>query len=204
MLLDADHPTEMPPVLRHASGMLILATFVLTPEISFADEPEDIRAFRIHVDDAVLTDLRERLGSTRWPQQISDSGWDYGVDLVWMKELTEHWRTKYDWREHERRLNTLPQFKTQVDGIELHFLHVRSPHADARPLVLVHGWPGSFYEFYKLIPMLTEPEKHGGSASEAFDIVCPSLPGFGFSGMPTEPGWNSNRMAEVIAKLMGD
>jgi epoxide hydrolase len=161
-----------------------------------------IRPFTIQVDDAVLVDLRGRLERTRWPDQIEGSGWEYGVDVAYLRGLVEYWKTKYDWREHERKLNALPQFKTRLDGIELHFIHVRSPHADAQPLVLVHGWPGSVYEFYKIIPMLTEPEKHGGKAEDAFHVVCPSLVGFGFSGKANERGWSSQRMAETIARLM--
>lgn len=167
-----------------------------------AETAEPIRPFKVQVNDSVLTDLGKRLENTRWPDQVRDSGWEYGIDLGYMKEMVEYWRTKYDWRAQERKLNSLPQFKTRIDGLDLHFLHVRSPHAAARPLVLVHGWPGSVWEFYKIIPMLTEPEKHGGRAEDAFHIVCPSLLGFGFSQIPKERGWNMARMSEVIAKLM--
>ena len=179
-----------------------LAAITTVSLSSNADEPDAICKFKISVDDSLLTDLRRRLATTRWPDQIEKTGWEYGVNVDHMKELIEYWRKEYDWREHERSLNEIPQFKTRIDGIDLHFLHARSPHADALPLVLVHGWPGSVYEFYKIIPMLTEPEKHGGRAEDAFHVVCPSLPGFGFSVMPKERGWNSQRMAEVIAKLM--
>jgi epoxide hydrolase len=165
-------------------------------------DTDAIRPFTIDVDESVLADLGRRLVATRWPDQIAGTGWDYGVDVGTMRQLVDYWLHGYDWREQERRLNEFPQFKTRIDGINLHFLHVRSPHPDAQPLVLVHGWPGSFYEFYKIIPMLTEPENYGGRAEDAFHVVCPSLPGFGFSEMPQEPGWNSQRMAEVIAKLM--
>jgi len=165
-----------------------------------ADDP--IKPFTLHVEDHVLTDLQQRLARTRWPDQIPGSGWEYGVDLAFMQKLVAHWQTGYDWRKHERALNALPQFTTQLDGITLHFIHVKSPHEKATPLVLVHGWPGSVYEFHKIIPMLTEPEKHGGKVEDAFHVVCPSLPGFGFSSAPTEKGWSSNRMAETIAKLM--
>ena len=182
--------------------LLWLATIAMASAICLAEEPEDIRPFTIHVEESVLADLRQRLDRTRWPDQIEGSRWEYGVDLGFMKQLVEHWRTNYDWREQERELNRLQQFKTQIDGVDLHYLHVRSPHADAQPLVLVHGWPGSAYEFHKIIPMLTEPVQHGGQAEDAFHVVCPSLLGFGFSEMPKEPGWNSQRMAELIAKLM--
>jgi len=170
--------------------------------VAYAAEAEGVRPFTIQVDDSVLADLQARLKQTRWPDQIPGTAWEYGVDLAYVQTLVAYWQTQYDWREQERNLNELPQFTTTIDGVELHFLHVRSPHADAQPLVLVHGWPGSVYEFYKLIPMLTEPEKYGGRAEDAFHVVCPSLPGFGFSSKPKERGWSSQRMAEVIAKLM--
>lgn len=164
--------------------------------------PDAVRRFTIHVADSTLDDLKRRLALAKWPDAIDGSGWQYGVDVAYMKELVEYWRTRYDWREHERALNAIPQFTTQIDGIDVHFLHVRSKHANALPLVVVHGWPGSIYEFHKIIEPLTEPEKHGRPASDAFHVVCPSLPGFGFSGKPRESGWSSQRMAELIAKLM--
>jgi pimeloyl-ACP methyl ester carboxylesterase len=154
------------------------------------------------VDDAVLRDLKERLARTRWPDQIEGTGWEYGVPLAEMKPLVEHWRTGYDWRQREKRLNELDQFTTKIDGLEIHFIHVRSKHDGALPLVITHGWPGSFVEFQKIIGPLTDPPAHGGKAEDAFHVVCPSLPGFGFSSKPAERGWNSQRMAEVIAKLM--
>lgn len=179
--------------------------FSLAPLLLFCASAlavEEVVPFKIHVDEAVLADLRERLGKTRWPGQIADAGWDYGVELGYIQQLVEYWRTTYDWRKHEAALNERPQFTTEIDGVKIHFAHVRSPHADALPLLLVHGWPGSFVEFQKIIPMLTEPEKFGGKAEDAFHVVVPSLPGFGFSGQPTERGWSSQRMAETFAKLM--
>lgn len=158
--------------------------------------------FKIAVEDAVLADLRERLNRTRWPDQIDGTGWEYGVPRAYMKELVDYWRTTYRWREQEAGLNRLPQFTTDVDGLTLHFVHVRSAEKTALPLVLSHGWPGSFVEFVKVIGPLTDPAAHGGKAEDAFHVVCPSLPGFGFSSKPREPGWNSQRMAEVFAKLM--
>jgi len=166
------------------------------------DKPDAIKPFKISVDDAVLRDLKERLGRTRFPDQIPDSGWDYGVDLGYMKDLVAYWKDKYDWRAEERKLNELPQFTTEIDGLSIHFIHVRSKEKNALPLVFVHGWPGSFAEFHKVIGPLTDPVAHGGKAEDAFHVVCPSLPGFGFSGKPKERGWNSQRMAEAIAKLM--
>ena len=163
---------------------------------------QDIRPFRIDVKDAVLQDLQKRLEMTRWPGPAPTSDWQYGVPLDYAKALVEHWRTNFDWRAHEKEINARPQFMTMIDGIDMHFMHVRSPHDNALPLVLVHGWPGSFVEFMKVIGPLTEPEKHGGMAEDAFHVVIPSLPGFAFSSKPLEQGWSSQRMAEVIVKLM--
>ena len=171
------------------------------PDASKADA-ELVKPFQIKVDEAVLRDLKERLVRTRWPNGIDGTEWEYGVDLKYMQELQVYWREKYDWRVHERQLNQFDQFQTTIDGLEMHFIHVRSKEKDARPLVLVHGWPGSVYEFHKIIGPLTDPVPHGGQAEDAFHVVCPSLPGFGFSGQPNEKGWSSQRMAEVIAKLM--
>ncbi len=161
-----------------------------------------VKPFRIRVSDSVLRDLRERLARTRWPDQIPDSGWEYGIDLGFVRNLVEYWRKKYDWREQERNLNRLPQFMTRIDGLDIHFIHRKSRNPNALPLLLVHGWPGSFYEFYKVAGPLAEPESHGGKAEDSFHLVIPSLPGFGFSSHPKERGWSSQRMAEVFAKLM--
>lgn len=191
------------PAFLFVSFLLLLATGLLAQDQPPEAQPADaVRPFKIQVDDAVLEDLRQRLARTRWPDQIVEAGWDYGVELGYMKELVEYWRTKYDWREQERRLNELPQFTSRIDGVDLHFVHVKSPHENATPLVMVHGWPGSFIEFVEIIPRLTEPEKFGGKPEDAFHVVCPSLPGFGFSSRPSERGWSSQRMAETIAKLM--
>lgn len=193
-------PTHCRSIIPSSLALLLLAVTVTSPR--FATAEDEIRPFRIHVEDAALDDLQERLARTRWPHQIPGSGWDYGVDVAYVKALVAHWCDGYDWRKHERELNALPQFTTELEGLTLHFIHVRSPHENALPLLLVHGWPGSVAEFQKIIPMLTEPEKFGGRAEEAFHVVAPSLPGFGFSSAPKEPGWNSRRMAEVFAKLM--
>jgi hypothetical protein len=165
-------------------------------------EAQPIVPFKIAVEDAVLRDLNDRLTRTRWPDQIGATGWEYGVPVAYMQDLVSYWQTKYDWRQQELQLNKLEQFVTRIDGLEIHFVHVRSKEKNAVPLVIVHGWPGSFFEFHKIIGPLTDPVAHGGKADDAFHVVCPSLPGFGFSSKPHERGWSSQRMAEVIAKLM--
>ena len=179
-----------------------LMAFLAINAIRADEKPAEIKPFKIAVDDAVLKDLKERLARTRFPDEIDGVGWDYGVELGYVKELVRYWRNKYDWRDQEKKLNELPQFTTEIDGLTIHFVHVRSKEKNALPLVLVHGWPGSFYEFHKIIGPLIDPVKHGGKAEDAFHVVFPSLPGFGFSGKPKERGWSSQRMAETIAKLM--
>jgi len=158
--------------------------------------------FRIDVPDAVLTDLKGRLARTRFPDEIEGAGWEYGTNLAYLKDLVAYWRMKYDWREQERRLNQLPQFKTTIEGIDVHFVHQRSRHTAAIPLVFIHGWPGSFFEVTKIIGPLTDPAAHGGRPEDAFHVVALSLPGYGFSGKPRESGYSARRMAEVVAKLM--
>jgi microsomal epoxide hydrolase len=159
---------------------------------------EAIRPFKIEVPDAALADLRERLARTRWPDQIPGTGWEYGTELGYLKELCETWRTRYDWREHEAALNRWPQFTTVIDGQNLHFVHAKSKHAGAFPLVLTHGWPGSVVEFQKLLPLLVDPP----DARDAFHVVCPSLPGYGFSGPTRERGWDPERIAKAEVELM--
>ncbi len=161
-----------------------------------------IEAFEIRVEDEVLDDLRQRLARTRWPDQIPDSGWDYGTDGAYLAELCEYWREKFDWRAQEARLNRFDHFRTQIDGQTIHFVHRRSPVAGALPLVLTHGWPGSVWLFHKIIDVLADPESHGGSADDAFHVICPSLPGYAFSGPTHEPGWDIRRVAETWAVLM--
>ncbi len=158
-----------------------------------------IQPFKIEVPDSVLVDLRERLARTRWPDQIPGAGWDYGSELGYVRELCEYWRTQYDWRKHERALNRWPQFLTEIDGQRIHFVHARSKHPTAFPLILTHGWPGSVVEFQKILPLLTDPS---GGASEAFHVVCPSLPGYGFSGPTHERGWDPQRIALAEIELM--
>ncbi len=169
-------------------------------------DQNDITEFTIDVGAEELDDLRRRLELTRWPEPetvvASDEPWSQGMPLGITQELTDHWRDRYDWRRVESRLNALPQFRTHLDGLGIHFLHVRSPETDALPLVLTHGWPGSVVEFLDVIGPLTDPVAHGGSAADAFHLVVPSLPGFGWSDRPTEPGWNVARIAAAWEQLM--
>lgn len=161
-----------------------------------------MQEFTIRIEDAALEDLKSRLERTRLPGQIPGSGWDYGSDTAYMEELLEYWRTDYDWRAHEKLLNQLPHFKAGIDGIDMHFVHVRSRESNAMPLVITHGWPGSFYEFMEVIGPLTDPVAHGGDAGDAFHLVLPSMPGYGFSGPSLERGMSVDQVAAVIAKLM--
>jgi epoxide hydrolase len=162
-----------------------------------------IRPFTIDVPQADLDDLRDRLTRTRWPDEVAGAGWSRGVPLDYLRGLTDHWRTAYDWRVHEARLNEFPQFTTAIEGQQIHFLHVRSPEPDALPLVLTHGWPGSIVEFQDLIGPLTDPAACGGDPADAFHVVAPSLPGFGFSRPLREAGWDTGRVARAWAELMG-
>ena len=162
----------------------------------------EIRPFRIDVPDAVLDDLRDRLGRTRFPDQLESSGWDYGTELSYLKELCAYWHDKFDWRAREAELNRFDQYKTEIDGLDLHFIHQRSKQPDALPLVLTHGWPGSIFLFHKVIDALVDPTAHGGDARDAFHVVCPSMPGYGFSDPPREPGFDVQRVAAAEARLM--
>lgn len=164
---------------------------------------EAIRPFRIRIPQADLDDLRDRLARTRWPAGPPGEDWSDGVPLGFLRALAEHWRTDYDWQAQQERLNAFPQFCTAVDGVDLHFLHVRSPEPDALPLILSHGWPGSIAEFTEIIGPLTNPRAHGGDPSDAFHVVAPSLPGFGFSAPPSDDGWDIRRIAHAFATLMG-
>jgi pimeloyl-ACP methyl ester carboxylesterase len=161
-----------------------------------------ITPFSISTSDAELHDLRERLVRTRWPEAETVDDWSQGVPLAYLQDLCRYWVEDYDWRTAEARLNALPQFRTDIDGLGIHFLHVRSPHAGALPLVLTHGWPGSVVEFLDVVGPLTDPAAHGGDAADAFHVVCPSLPGYGFSDKPSVPGWGLERIADAWAALM--
>lgn len=158
--------------------------------------------FRIDIPQADLDDLRRRLADTRWPDELPDVGWDRGVPLGYLRELADYWRTEYDWRAAEARLNSFPQFVTEIDGATVHFLHVRSPEPDALPLLLTHGWPGSVAEFLDVIGPLTDPRAHGGDPADAFHVVIPSIPGYGFSRPLPATGWDVPRIANAWAELM--
>jgi microsomal epoxide hydrolase len=157
--------------------------------------------FRIDIPQAQLDDLHRRLDATRWPDELPGVGWDRGVPLGYLKELAEYWRTSFDWRAAEAQLNAHPQFTEEIDGARVHFLHVRSPEPDATPLLLTHGWPGSVAEFLDVIGPLTDPRAHGGDPADAFHLVIPSIPGYGFSSL-TETGWDTARIARAWAELM--
>ncbi|MEV8047069.1 epoxide hydrolase family protein [Streptomyces griseoluteus] len=161
-----------------------------------------IRPFRIDIPESELADLRQRLDRTRWPDELPGVGWDYGVPRDYLRELAEYWRHTYDWRAAEARLNEWPQFMTTIDGADIHFAHIRSPEPDATPLIVTHGWPGSFAEFERIVGPLTDPRAHGGDPADAFHLVLPSIPGFGFSGPTREPGWEYRRTAAAFAELM--
>ncbi|WP_327090610.1 epoxide hydrolase [Nonomuraea sp. NBC_01738] len=165
-------------------------------------ESNEITPFRIEIPQAALDDLNERLSRTRWPDELPGVGWGYGAPVGYLRELAEYWRTTYDWRRHEARLNEFPQFMTTIDGQDVHFLHVRSPEPDAMPLIITHGWPGSVVEFMEIIGPLTDPRAHGGDPADAFHVVAPSIPGFGFSGPTREAGWDMARVARAWAELM--
>lgn len=164
--------------------------------------PDEVTEFRIEVSDVELEDLRARLRHAHWPERETVQDWSQGVPLAYLRDLCRYWADQYDWRATEARLNALPQFRTVIDGLGIHFLHVRSPHAAALPLVLTHGWPGSIIEFLKVIGPLTNPTAHGGDADDAFHVVCPSLPGYGFSDKPARPGWGVERIAAAWTVLM--
>ena len=179
-----------------------VATMSLSSKAGAAENDTSIRPFRIHFPDEALADLKRRIAATRWPDKEIVADQSQGVQLATMRQLARYWQTDYDWRKVEARLNALPQFMTNVDGLDIHFIHVRSKHPNALPLIVTHGWPGSIIEQLKIIEPLTNPTAHGGSASDAFDIVIPSLPGHGFSAKPRALGWNPARIARAWIVLM--
>ncbi len=162
----------------------------------------EIRPFKIEIPDAEIEDLRRRLASTRWPEKELVDDWSQGIPLSYVQEVCAYWGEKYDWRSREALLNQWPQFMTEIDGIDIHFIHLRSKHEDAMPLVITHGWPGSVVEFQKVMGPLTDPTAHGGDASDAFHVVCPSLPGYGFSGKPTKTGTSVGKIGTMWGQLM--
>ena len=161
-----------------------------------------VTPFKVEVPDAVLQDLKERLNHTRWPDEIPGSGWDYGTNLDYIKELVEYWRTKFDWRSQEKLINSFSHFKADVDGLAVHFIHEKGKGPSPMPLVITHGWPGTFFEMYKVIPMLSDPGSHGGDPADAFDVVVPSMPGYGFSDASHKRGLDTFAIADMWAKLM--
>lgn len=183
-----------------------VALFIITSKPAFTRPQEDdhmlsIKPFKIQISDAAISDLKDRLGKTRWPHAITDD-WSRGQPTRLVKALSDQWMNSYDWRAQERELNRYPHFMTEIDGQPIHFMHIKSPAANAFPLILSHGWPGSFVEFLDLIGPLTDPKAHGLDASIAFDVVIPSLPGFGFSSPMSQPGWDSARTAKAWDRLM--
>jgi pimeloyl-ACP methyl ester carboxylesterase len=185
-----------------ASSAAAGAASLLSGRARAAGEDNAVRPFRIDVPEAELTELRSRINATKWPERETVKDESQGVQLATMQELARHWATNYDWRKCEARLNALPQFMTEIDGLDIHFIHVRSKHENALPLIVTHGWPGSVIEQLKIVDPLTNPTAHGASASDAFHLVIPSLPGYGFSGKPTAPGWNPIRIARAWTALM--
>ncbi|MFT4248666.1 MAG: epoxide hydrolase [Pseudomonas sp.] len=158
--------------------------------------------FTLDVPHAQIEDLRRRLGATRWPAPLDETGWDDGTEFVFLQRLAEHWQHRFSWPEQQARLNRLPHFMARIDGYDIHFVHQRGHGPAPMPLVLTHGWPGAFTEFERILPLLTDPARHGGSAGDAFDVVVPSLPGFGFSPAPRSPGTSSRRVAQLWRALM--
>ena len=167
-----------------------------------ASEGSTVRPFRNNVPEADLAELRRRINATKWPERETVTDASQGVQLATMQNLARYWGTDYDWRKCEAKLNALPQFITEIDGLDIHFIHVRSKHENALPLIVTHGWPGSITEQLKIIDPLTNPTAHGASAADAFDVVIPSMPGYGFSGKPTTTGWDPARIARAWTVLM--
>ena len=181
-----------------AAGALSL----ISAKLRAAPVDDAIRPFTIDIPQAELDELRRRIAATRWPDKETVTDQSQGIQLEKLQPLVEHWGSGYDWRKAEARLNALPQFKTTIDGVDIHFIHVRSKHPDALPVIMTHGWPGSVFELTKVIGPLTDPTAHGGRPEDAFHMVIPSMPGYGFSGKPTEPGWGVERIARTWAELM--
>src|SRR3984893_12088335 len=215
-LNDTEKRTEVKPTLTSrreflraaaaCSGVAMSAEFVpetarastdKVAELVLPPATKAVTPFEVRVPEAALDDLKRRLADTRWPNKEPVADWSQGVPLAKAQALVEYWRTRYDWRRVERSLNALPQFRTQLDGLGVHFIHVRSKHPNALPIIITHGWPGSLIEFLQVIAPLVDPTGHGGKPDDAFHVVIPSLPGFGFSDKPAEPGWRLPRIAKA-------
>jgi pimeloyl-ACP methyl ester carboxylesterase len=200
-------PTRRESIALGAASLVapaaLAACATTTPqEMSMSTANNAVRPFRVSFSDAALDDLHSRVGATRWPSNELVQDRSQGVQLATMRALARYWTSEYDWRRCEARLNALPHFKTNIDGVDIHFIHVRSRHENALPLIMTHGWPGSVIELLDTVGPLTDPTAHGGRSEDAFHLVLPSLPGYGFSGEPTELGWNSGRIAQAWAVLM--
>jgi pimeloyl-ACP methyl ester carboxylesterase len=187
-------------VIGFSRSIRAMTDVMTAPETG--SDVDGIRPFHVSFTDAQLTDMRRRIKATRWPDRETVADDSQGVQLATMQSLARHWATDYDWRRCEAKLNALPNFLTEIDGLDIHFIHVKSKHANALPLIVTHGWPGSVIEQLKIVGPLTDPTAHGGNAADAFHLVIPSLPGYGFSGKPTAPGWNPIRIAKAWATLM--
>ncbi|MGH8692620.1 MAG: epoxide hydrolase family protein [Burkholderiales bacterium] len=195
------HKTVSPAADAEASVIRLLPAKP-SAHLAAAAEKNAIRPFRVNIPEEALADLRRRIAATQWPEKETVADQSQGVPLATMRELARYWATDYDWRKAEAKLNALPQFITNIDGLDIHFIHVRSKNPKALPLIINHGWPGSVLEQIKVIGLLTDPTAHGGKAEDAFDVVIPSMPGYGFSGKPTSTGWGPERMARAWAELM--
>jgi|TARA_B100000586_G_scaffold51403_1_gene34359 microsomal epoxide hydrolase len=202
LLLATYELTAIAATLNQVSRPSTGGTPIDIDDNQLANNGSSITPFEIVVPDAAINDLKTRLQNTRLPDQISETTWEYGTDKTYLTELIDYWENEFDWREQERTLNEFDHFKTEIDEIEMHFIHQRSEHPDAIPLMIVHGWPGSISEFSKIIDPLIDPVAYGGSASDAFHVITPSLPGFGFSSAPTQPGYSPEKIAHILAALM--
>jgi pimeloyl-ACP methyl ester carboxylesterase len=202
MTTTSDLPSRRTLVAATLAGSLIAMTDAALAQAAAPSGDAAIRPFRFHASDEALADLRRRISATRWPSRETVDDATQGVQLATMQKLAGYWSKDYDWRKLEARLDALPQFVTNIDGLDIHFIHVRSKHAKALPLVITHGWPGSIIEELKVIGPLSDPTAHGGSADDAFHVVIPSLPGYGFSGKPATTGWDPVRIARAWTVLM--
>jgi pimeloyl-ACP methyl ester carboxylesterase len=201
--VDLINPDRRQLLNTAAMGIVVAGMASLLPIHPAAGGPSNaIRPFRVNISDEELVDLRQRLAATRWPDREIVTDQSQGVKLATMQQLVRYWQTDYDWRKIEARLNALPQFITEIDGVDIHFIHVRSKHDNALPMIVTHGWPGSIIEQLKIVDRLTNPTAHRASASDAFDLVIPSIPGYGFSGKPTTTGWEPTRIARAWIVLM--